>query len=70
MASTLYRAPYYFDSRALSEELRRHHIVTKRRTNGDTWTITCSCGMDTGEGSEDQALTVWTEHFSLELRKP
>lgn len=65
-----YIAPYYFDSRALAEEFRRHHIVTKRRVNGETWCITCSCGMDTGEASEDAALALYTNHFETELRKP
>ena len=68
--SSLYRAPFYFDSRALSEEIRRHHPVTKRRTNGDTWEITCSCGASTGEGKHDDVLLVWTAHFEGELRKP
>lgn len=69
MANTLYRAPFYADSQAITQEHRRHHIVTKARNVADEWTITCSCGADTGPcQSEETAVLIWDAHFQSALR--
>jgi len=66
---TKYRDNYIADSRAITEEIKRHHIVLKRRVpGGDTWEITCSCGATTGEGNYDSVLVVWDDHFQQALR--
>lgn len=68
MANTLYRAPFYFDSQALREELKRHRPVSEKKADDGTVSILCKCGADTGPcSSSDLAVEIWAAHFAAKM---